>query len=535
MSTSVLIHPSPSAQKVWSRITPLLLRSLPFGLIALLTLSSLVIHGYHPNAEDGGLYAAGIKHLLDPTLYPYSRDFVEAHLRFSFFAPAIAALVRLTHLRLGTLLFALYLASVAATLTSVWLLARRCYTSVTAHIGATALTAAWLTLPVAGTSLILVDPHLTARSISLPCTLFALVAAIDLSRATTRGTKLRSFVVCMASLLLAALAHPLMAAYAVGDVIVLGCILSSVPGVKRWGAAALCLLTFAAAGIVQAFSPHESSDYVRVAITRYYWFLSRWRWYEIVGLVAPLLILAAVASVKRKGAYDPHSRPEIADRRALAQVAVASGLTAIFVALAFAHEVSAAHLVARLQPLRAFQTIYMLMILVLGAALGEHLLHRKIWHWLGTFALLGSIMFYVQRGTYPSSPHIEWREGASPNQWQQAFSWIKIHTPVNARFALDATYISQPGEDAQSFRAIAERSVLPDYSKDGGEASITPTLSAAWTAGQLAQRHLDSETDAERVTALRPFNVDWIVLQQHTQTAFACPFQNGTVKVCQLP
>ena len=72
----------------------------------------------------------------------------------------------------------------------------------------------------------------------------------------------------------------------------------------------------------------------------------------------------------------------------------------------------------------------------------------------------------------------------------QAFLWIRGNTPKDALFALDADYINAPGEDAQSFRAIAERSALPDYSKDGGEASIAPDLTAAWSIGQAAQRGL---------------------------------------------
>ena len=505
---------------------------MPVGMIAALTFASLAIHGYHPYAEDGGLYAAGIKRLLNPALYPYSADFVDAHLRFSLFAPAVAGVVRTSHLPLTMVLLSAYLICIAATLTGVWLLAKRCYRSTAAHVGATMLTATWLTIPVAGTSLILVDPYLTARSISLPCSLFALVAIIDLFRSSSVRGKAVSATLCAFLLLLAALAHPLMAAYALGDVLLLCATMSGNVRIRRGGVVTLCLTAVVAAGLLQAFSPPESSAYVQVAITRYYWFLSRWQWYEIVGLVAPLIILAAVA---RRTEAAPQAFASGVTRCALARVALTSGLTALTIALMFAHESSAAHLVARLQPLRAFQTIYLLMVLVLGAVLGEHVLRRKLWRWVVVFTFSGSVMFYVQRNTYPSSEHIEWREGQSANQWQEAFHWIRSYTPTDALFALDAHYISQPGEDAQSFRAIAERSTLPDYSKDGGEASITPSLTSEWTQGQFAQHNLDGESDAQRVHALRPFNVGWIVLQQHTQTTFFCPYQNSLEKVCHLP
>ncbi len=92
-------------------------------------------------------------------------------------------------------------------------------------------------------------------------------------------------------------------------------------------------------------------------------------------------------------------------------------------------------------------------------------------------------------------------------------------------FALDAEYITKPGEDAQSFRAIAERSVLPDYSKDGGVVTNKPELAAAWLQGQVAQTGLNAESDAERVAALRPLGVTWVVLERGAATGFACAYR----------
>jgi hypothetical protein len=497
-----------------------------------LTALSLAVHGYHPYAEDGGLYAAGIKHLLHPALYPYSLPFIEAHLRYSLFAPAIAAVVHLTHASLEHVLFGLYCLSIWVTLLAVWLLAQRCYISPSAHAGAVLLAAAWLTVPVAGTSLMLMDPYVTARSISLPCTLLALVALLDL-RSLSPRRRWRALVLCSLALLLAAATHPLMAAYAFGNVLLLATLLSPRTTVRRWGTLSLCFFAILIAASLHFLAAPDTAAYTYVQSTRYYWFLSQWQWYEFVGLIAPLLILAFVAFPRKSRVTTTQKTQET--RQALAKMAVATGLTAAIIALGFARLSSASHLVARLQPLRTLQTIYMLMILILGAALGRDLLHRHLWRWIVTFLLFGGIFFFVQRSTYPSSAHIEW-PGASPrNSWEQAFLWISHNTPVDANFALDANYISLPGEDAQSFRAIAERSALPDYSKDGGEASITPALTAAWTAGQQAQKNLSGETDAARVAALHPYAVDWIVLQQQATTSFPCPYRNELVKVCRLP
>ncbi len=65
------------------------------------------------------------------------------------------------------------------------------------------------------------------------------------------------------------------------------------------------------------------------------------------------------------------------------------------------------------------------------------------------------------------------------------------NTPKDAMFALDAQYITKPGEDAESFRAIAERSALPDFSKDGGVVTNKPELAVEWLEGQVAQSRIE--------------------------------------------
>ncbi len=507
-------------------------RRFAFTLITILTIFSLAVHGFHPYAEDGGLYAAGIKLMLHPALYLHSRAFVGAHLRFSLFAPTMAMLVRASHLSLSTVLLGTYLVGIWTTLFAVWLLAKRCYRTQVACVGGVALTAAWLTLPVAGTSVILVDPYVTARSVSLPCALLALVSTIDLISAAGARRRIQHLLICSTLLLVAALAHPLMAAYAVSDVLLLALALSRRRGVRVWGVAALCGAAAAMAGVLRMFGQQEPAGYAQVAATRYYWFLTHWQWYELIGLAAPLAIVGAVAFSKESS--NNSSRTD-AVKQALATMAGASGTTAVLVSLAFVHESSATYLLARLQPLRTFQTVYVLMIIFVGAALGTWVLQRIPWRWIGVFTLLAGTMFFVQRSIYPASEHVEWRGTRPANLWMQAFLWIKDNTPPDALFALDGDYISIPGEDAQSFRAAAERSALPDFSKDGGEASITPALTALWHAGQTAQIGLSRKTDMQRLASLKPAGVGWIVLQTNASTRFNCPYRNDAVKVCRLP
>ncbi len=273
-------------------------RAFGATFVTALTAFALAVHGYHPYAEDGGIYLAGVKRLLNPSLYPHWSEFVTEHLRFSVFAPLVATLVRASHLPLMTVWLLLYVVTFWSTLFAAWTLATRCYTGREARCGAVALLAVWLTMPIAGTSLMLMDPYLSARSISTPCTLFAFVGVLD-SFSPQSSKRIQSIALCCSSLLLAALIHPLMAAYALASVLLLSFLLSSNPRVKVGGVAALSLLAILAAAILYKTTPPETPEYLSVALTRTYWFVASWHWYEQFGLAAPLAILAIVALRRR--------------------------------------------------------------------------------------------------------------------------------------------------------------------------------------------------------------------------------------------
>jgi hypothetical protein len=509
-----------------------------------LTLFTLAVSGYHPYAEDGGLYLAGVKRLLDPALYPFGTAFVLEPTRRSLFAPIVAAITRMSHLGLPLVLLLLHAASVWVTLFAAWMLAARCWRAPAARAGAVVLLACWLTLPVAGTALLFMDPYLTARSFSTPCMVLALAGALETTALDpSSGKKRPGLMMWACSLSMAAAMHPLMAAYALAATLMLMCARSSRRGVRRWGTAGLAASAMLLAACLQRVAPPESPDYVGVAMTRTYWFPAAWSWYELVGLAAPLAILAMAASTRAKllaSGLPTSIREASVDRQpkiALARMAAAVGATAALVALCFTGTGSATHLVARMQPLRAFQIVYLVMILVLGATLGEFVLRRSLWRWAAAVALLGGVMLIPERAAFPNSNHAELPWVAPRNLWVQAFLWIRDNTPKNAVFALDADYINSPGEDAQCFRAAAERSALADYSKDGGEAAIAPELTAAWKLGQIAQQRLSDRetTDAERMARLTPLGVSWVVLRSSAATNLVCPYANAAVRVCRLP
>ena len=497
-------------------------------VLVALTFATLLIQGYHPLAEDGGLYVAGIEYTLDPTLFPHYTAFVTEHLRFSLFAPTLAAIVHLTHLTLPWTLLLTNLFSIWLTLFAALKLLQRCTSSQTAQLAGLCLLSVFWVLPIAGTSLMLMDPYVTGRSLSTPLTLLAIAFALDRWADKSASTSLLG---CSMSLFIAALFHPLMAAYGLAFILFL-----SLTRFRRRVLAWTILLVVAIvlAATLQTLAPISSPALLAAELSRYYWFLSQWQWFELLGLAGPLIVLALLLRhyTRRPSALSQATAT-------LCRASIAAGLIAFTVALLFARESAHTHLVARLQPLRLFLPIYAVMTLLLGATLTQLALdsrqHRIIKSVPAlTLLALAAIMFCVQRQTFPASNHLELPGTSANNPWTRAFLWARDNTPRDALFALDARYVNEDNEDAQTFRAIALRSALPDFSKDGGEAAITPALATQWQPAALAQTNLYAATDAVRDARLLPLGATWIVLHTSAATSHPCPYNNGTVKICRL-
>jgi hypothetical protein len=176
-----------------------------------------------------------------------------------------------------------------------------------------------------------------------------------------------------------------------------------------------------------------------------------------------------------------------------------------------------------------------LLILLSGAVMARVFLKRDPLRWALTFLVLGALMFFVQVRTFPHSSHLELPGRSPANEWEQGFVWIKNNTAPDATFALDAHYIEVAGEDAQSFRAVAERSAVPDYTKDGGIAAVDPALTPAWRTGEAIDVGLANLPDSERKEKLVRANVQWVVLPPSSETTFSCPYENRAMKVCRVP
>ena len=558
----------------------------------------VLVSGYHPFAGDAGIYVAGIRHILNPALYPLNAAFVSAFTHLSLFAWAIAALVRLTHLPLAWILLADHLASIWLYLHAFRRVAQSVFPD-DSPLPATLLAAGCASLPVAGTALVLMDPYLTARSFSTPFSLLALAAAVRLASApdpvpALRRTGLRIRVIL--PLAAACLLHPLMGMWSAAFLVLYFAIATR----RIRLALTLCAVAVLTAGLVFAAAGHTPTApaYAQAVSLpeRSFVFLARWRWYEIAGLVLPLLLFG-IATRRLL----PHSQA-----RALALTCVLAGSSALVIA-AFFVPPGGPYPLAPVQVLRVFCLIYAAGVVLTARLLREHggpepwvrpsrgaIANRSIRRWdasetrldkgypaadapvqtmsqddvislpksdvyarevspqqiarprrpLLVLSIVGSrrvlllvaiftVMAVAQRLTWAGSQQIEWPEALPRNPYQQAFLWIRTNTPPAAVFAFNPRLVYLPHEDEQGFRAITLRDQLAD-DKDAGIAAVLPRLAVRWAAQRNPELSVDRMTDEERRRILIPLGATWVLLPPAAATQLPCPYHNSVAKVCQL-
>ncbi len=141
--------------------------------------AGVLVNGYHYGIEDMGIYLPAIKKLIDPALYPYDANFFLLFIRWTTFHQTVAAAVRILHISLESLLFCLQMIGVFFVLLGCLQLVRKCFYQAAAEWCGVALVATFLTMPVAGTYLFLVDQHLHPRTFATAFLLFAAVAVLE--------------------------------------------------------------------------------------------------------------------------------------------------------------------------------------------------------------------------------------------------------------------------------------------------------------------------------------------------------------------
>lgn len=483
-------------------------------LLILVAAAAIFIHGYHLGTDDAEIYVPAIKKAADPTLFPFGSEFFMHHASLSFFPDLIGFLASLTRISIDWVIFLCYVACVFLLVAASRQLVCACFRNERARWAGVVLLAAVMTVPVAGTALLMVDPYVTARSLSTPATLFAIACFATNKR--WQG---------LLWLLITALIHPQMGAYCAAFA-------GTIELVRRCGPL-LRSKTVSASLVMTLLLPMSfewgpaQGPYREILFSRSYFLVSTWRWWEWIGVFAPLALLWFSSTTRLEGTFPVF--------RVLTRSLVFFGLsfTAAGIVLASSDRLQN---FARLQPMRSFHLIYILFFLFLGGMIGEYLLKKnKTWRRCSLFLLLGTGMWMVQEKTYPSSPHIEWPGSRYQSGWVSAFLWVRQHTPRNAVFALNPGYMLLPGVDLHGFRAIAERSALADNVKDGGAVSVFPQLAAVWklqTSAEEGWTHFkrrDFETLAER------YGVRWVILRKtHRVSGLSCPYQNDEVMVCHI-
>jgi hypothetical protein len=150
----------------------------PAGLF-LLSAAALLIHGYHPYAEDAEIYLPGVERILNPQLFPAGREFFASHASLTLFPNLIALSLRISHLPFETGLFLWHLTSIFLLLLAGWKLSGILFADNRARWSGVCLIAALFTIPVSGTALYIVDQYLNPRNLAAFCVMFAVVSALQ--------------------------------------------------------------------------------------------------------------------------------------------------------------------------------------------------------------------------------------------------------------------------------------------------------------------------------------------------------------------
>jgi hypothetical protein len=481
--------------------------------LLLLTAVVVLVHGYHPYAEDAEIYLPGVERILHPGLFPVGQEFFASHASLTIFPNLIAFSLRVTHLPMEAGLFLWHLGSIFLLLLACWELSGLFFPSARARWGGVCLVAALLTIPVAGTALYIMDQYLNPRNLAAFAVIFAVARILE-----------KKYVRAALWLAFAGSVHPLMAAF-VFSFCGLLVILERFEKQETTGVSAVTGLAIALPfGI--SLDPPTSPAYHAAAMRHEFHYIQLWQWYEQLGILAPVALFwwfGRVARARQWRRLELVCRALIIYDLVYFSAALVVDLPARFESL------------ARLQPLRSLHLLYMLMFLVMGGLLGEFVLKNRAWRWVVLFVPLGVGMLVAQRDLFPASAHIEWPGAAPKNEWAQAFVWVRDNTPVDAVFALDPDFMQIRGEDTIGFRCLAQRSRLADLSKDSGAVSMFPPLAEEWWTEVQAQSHWRNLRPADLSHLKDTYGVSWVVVQQPGGDRLDCPYQNSAVRVCRIP
>ena len=487
------------------------LRSRNILLVLLFSLLAIAVMGYHPGLEDDAVYLTAVKADLNPALYPHDSDFFRVQLQATVFDKCVAGFIRLTHIPIPVTELLFQFLSIFLILLACHSIARHLFKQESVQWAGVALTAAMMTLPVAGTALYLADQHLHPRNMATALVLLAVSRIVS-------GRHWQA----VPLLLLAFVLHPIMAALGISFCFFLA--MAILEPLHAWLRSSRSTL---AAAVPLGWIFESPTPVWRKALqTRGYYFLYSWAWYEWLGALAPLFLFGLLWRVALKRGQTMLAR--------FALAVFSYGLFQQSMAMIILKSPALVRLTA-MQPMRFLHLVYYFLTLVGGSLLGKYLLKTSYWRWAVFLIVANTGMLASQLALYPGTEHCELPGMPSRNPWLQSFAWIRANTPTDAYFAMDPIYLAAPGEDYHSFRALAERSQLADMIKDPSLVTQVPALGPAWerqvnaTAGwtrfQLA--------DFERLKA--ELGVGWVIVPYPQPVGLACRWHNDSLSVCEIP
>lgn len=364
---------------------------------------------------------------------------------------------------------------------------------------------ALLTIPVAGTKLLLFDQYLHPRSISSVTIVLGAINLLDSRRWWAVFWLALTFLV-----------HPLMAFLGLVWLVLLAW-----PPVKqfRHNAATLLALPFA-----KWFEPTSPAWREAMSTRDHYFIVQNWTWYEWLGALAPLAILYAF---HRLGERTGHHR--------VARLSLRTALFGLlFLIGGLSLEMPMLVRLAPTQPLRSLHLVYYVMFLVAGGFLGQWVLRKRAWRWVALYLPICIGLYIPQAALFAGGEHLElpWRE--SRNAWVQAFIWVRHNTPMQAIFALPPYVMDAPGEDSHGFRALAERSMLADYTKDAGLSVFSVELANQWHDQVHSMDGWEKFSASDFHRLRERYDVNWVMVSRNHPAVLDCPYQNEVVRVCQV-
>lgn len=490
-------------------------KQLRFQQSALLLIAfsvlGVAVMGYHPGLEDDGVYLSAIKRDLNPALYPHDADFFRVQMQATDFDKLIAGFVRLTHIPIAQTELLFQFLSILLILTGCFLIARTLFDNNRIAWAGVALTTAMLTLPVSGTALYLADQHLHPRNLASGLLLIAVSRILAGKRWQALPLLIPAFAL-----------HPIMAALGISFCFFLT--MAMLDSVHAWLHSLRTSLALAVplGWIFQSPTP----SWRRALVTRSYYFLYRWPWYEWLGVLAPLALFCLLWRIALR------QRDKL-----LAQFSLAVFTYGVFQLLLamFILKTPALVRLTPMQPMRFLHLVYFFLTLISGCMIGRYVLRASAWRWALFLVAINAGMFAVQRAQFRNTEHLELPQMQPANPWLQAFAWIRENTPTSAYFAMDPYYLAAPGEDFHSFRALAERSQLADMIKDPSVVTQVPELGPAW------QRQVDAMAgwqtfrlaDFERLRS--SLGVDWVLVSYPGPQGLDCRWHNSRLSVCRIP